>query len=205
MSDETQIPPEFSFSVQVETLPHSGRAYDIAATEDERAAVAKRLGLQEVSALSAHLDVNFTSGGVIKLTGHVDGTVTQTCVVSLAPVPAKIHESIDLSFVTEARAAAEAARREKAARRKSKDDDEDFETGDDIEQPEVALGGRIDLGEVAVTHLALALDPYPRVPGASFDPKAWGLEPEEAKNEAQPSPFAALAKLKTPDPKRGRE
>jgi uncharacterized metal-binding protein YceD (DUF177 family) len=65
--------------------------------------------------------------------------------------------------------------------------------------PEVAVGGRIDLGEIAVVHLALALDPYPRAPGAAFDAKAWGVEPEKDEKPTTVSPFAALAKLKKPE------
>jgi hypothetical protein len=52
----------------------------------------------------------------------------------------------------------------------------------------------IDLGEVVVEQLALTLDPYPRAPGAVFDPAA--LPGYEAP-EAEVSPFAALVKLKT--------
>jgi len=204
MNDDARSTAEFSFPIDVESLPHSGRSFDIAATQDQCAAVAARLGVQDIAALSVHLDVVFASGGMIKVTGHVDGSVTQACVISLAPVPATISEPIDVTFITEERAAAENARKEKAARRKNKDDDEDF-ADVDMEPPEVALGGRIDLGELAIMHLALGLDPYPRAPGASFDPNAWGLNEKVAENEAQPSPFAALAKLTTPDPKRGRE
>jgi hypothetical protein len=46
---------------------------------------------------------------------------------------------------------------------------------------------------VVEQQFVLGIDPYPRKPGAAFDAAAYGAaEPEEAK----PSPFAALAKLK---------
>ena len=50
--------------------------------------------------------------------------------------------------------------------------------------------GKIDLGQYAVEQLALALDPFPRKPGATF------VQPEEP---AEISPFAALKALKPRD------
>jgi hypothetical protein len=49
------------------------------------------------------------------------------------------------------------------------------------------IGGRIDLGALATEFLMLAIDPYPRKPGATFEAPA-----------ADPGghPFAALAALK---------
>ena len=44
---------------------------------------------------------------------------------------------------------------------------------------------------IAVEHFMLGLDPYPRKPGAVFDPVALGLEAEPK----EVSPFAALARL----------
>lgn len=53
--------------------------------------------------------------------------------------------------------------------------------------PDVLEGETLDLGAYLVEHLALELDPFPRRPGAEFEP------PEEP---AEPSPFAALAAFK---------
>ena len=61
--------------------------------------------------------------------------------------------------------------------------DEDPESEDEIPYE----SGLIDLGEATIEQLALALDPYPRKPGAAL--------PEEAEPEDE-SPFAALARLR---------
>jgi hypothetical protein len=60
-------------------------------------------------------------------------------------------------------------------------------TLDDEDPPEPLPDGFIDLGALAVEFLALALDPFPRKPGAAFD---------SADSDETPSPFAALAALK---------
>ena len=63
--------------------------------------------------------------------------------------------------------------------------------GDD--PPDVLEGETVDVTGYVVEHLALELDPFPRKPGAVFQPPA---EPVDL------SPFAALKALKT-DPEAG--
>jgi uncharacterized metal-binding protein YceD (DUF177 family) len=198
-----EVTPEFSFPIDITTLPAIGRSYPIKASPEECALVAARLGLQSIGAIHAVLEMTPASKGMIKVTGTVEADVVQTCVVSLAPVPAHVEDAISATFVTEDRAAADALKKERAKARKSpsKKAEEDEEEviglqGDD--PPEIARDGRIDLGEVAVVHLALALDPYPRAPGAAFDAQVWADEPEKDEKPTVVSPFAALAKLKKP-------
>jgi len=199
-SDEYRdVAPEFSFPIDVTSLTPTGRTYSLKASAEERERVAARLGLQEVSAFTTALEAKFIGGGMFKVTGRIKAELVQTCVVSLAPVPATIDDAVSATFITEESAEKERARREKAkARAKARGTEEDEEeldlSGDD--PPEVARANRIDLGEVAVVHLALALNPYPRAPGAAFSPEKWGMEPEEAEKPATVSPFAALAALK---------
>jgi uncharacterized metal-binding protein YceD (DUF177 family) len=202
MSAESTSPElEFSFPIDVTTLPPSGRSYTIEASAEERARVAERLDLQKIDALSAVLEVAPGRKGHIKVTGQVSADVTQTCVVSLAPVPAHVTDAVSASFITEERAAIDKLKKERAeakGRKKTETDEEEVLAAHGEDPPEVATEGRIDLGEIAVVHLALALDPYPRAAGAAFDAKAWGGEPENDGKSATVSPFAALAKLKKP-------
>jgi hypothetical protein len=62
-------------------------------------------------------------------------------------------------------------------------------TDDDPEAPDEIpyQGSTIDLGEAATEQLALALDPYPRLPGAELDPAA---------RDREPSPFGSLTALR---------
>lgn len=188
--------PEFSFPLAIADVPQAGGTYTINADADARARVAARLGLQAVERLSATFDVRYTGAGQVGVSGTFDAAVTQTCVVSLAPVPASLHEKVSVAFITEERAARDRAKAEKAKRRRAKpdEDEEVVELTDD--PPEVAMGDRIDLGEVAVVHLALALDPYPRAPNAAFEPKVWGVGEDTEAPLPTASPFAALEKLK---------
>ena len=55
------------------------------------------------------------------------------------------------------------------------------------DDPEPLVGGSVDLGAFATEFLMLGLDPYPRKPGAIFEP------PQDRKPDE--GPFAALSKL----------
>lgn len=179
-------------------LPSSGRRYRIEADEAERAATAVRLGIPAISSLTASFDLAPRAGGIILVTGVVEASLTQTCVVTLAPVEASVKEEVEARFTTVApglappkAAAAPGAKARAVAEEQGGLDEED--------PPDEARDGQIDIGELAVVHLALGLDPYPRAPGAAFKPGSWGGD--DGKGEAEGA-FAALAKLKPKDPPR---
>ena len=183
---------DFTLTVEIDRIPASGGHYDITASPEQRAAAARRLDVPEVKALTAQFVVNLGAGGIARVTGKVHAEIVQACVVSLAPVPAVIDEEIAASFVRPA----------PAGRRKHKDaEEEEVVALESEDPPEVAEDGRIDLGELAVTQVALVLDPYPRAPGVAFNPAAAGLKASDLAETAPAGPFAALAKLKKTQPK----
>ena len=59
--------------------------------------------------------------------------------------------------------------------------------------PEPIEGGIIDLGEAVAQQLALALDPYPRAPGAAILPEIGVNAGAAVARSPEPGPFAALA------------
>lgn len=191
---DRQPQPEFSFPVDVTSLPPAGRHYAIAADAEQRTRVAARLGVQQVSALTATFDLAPRAGGLVKVTGKVDADVTQTCVVTLAPIPATVSEEVETRFTTFAPTPAGSG---KASAGKSEKTAEELVSLSEEEPPEEAADGQIDLGELAVVHLALGLDPYPRAPGAAFESVSWGEKGEKSEPE---SPFAVLAQLKKKSP-----
>ncbi len=169
---------EFSRPVALEDLPEEGLAVDLTADEGERAAVARRLGLRDVSrfGLRGRIDRDPASGG-FWLSAELSAAVTQACVVTLDPVDAEIRIAVSRAFV-----AADPAE-------VMPEEGEIDATAED--PPDPAPGGVADLGEVATEELALALDPYPRKPGA-----AWPADGLEQGAEDRGGPFAALRQLK---------
>jgi uncharacterized metal-binding protein YceD (DUF177 family) len=165
-------------AINVAEIPDQGLHRDLEASESERQAVAAIAGLRELSRLTASFDLAHAGGGNIHVRGRVQGTVEQTCVVTLEPLTTEVDEDVDAMFSPDAGQA--------PARQDSGDDHDAL--GED--PPEPIVGGAIDLGHLAVEHLILGLDPYPRKPGVVFEPVIQPVDPAD-------HPFAALAALKT--------
>lgn len=160
-----------------------GRRIDHAATEAECAAIAESFGLSAVRDL--HVEATIAREGVEgwRLDGRLTAAITQSCVVTLEPVEAVIDEPFTRSFVPGDAAAEEAFAGE-------------IDIDPDAEDPPEPLGAGVDIGAVALETLALAIDPYPRAPGAVFT--GAGAAPPGAEPIAAEAlkPFAGLAALK---------
>ena len=159
----------FSRPVRVETLPRDGLEETIEANAEERAALARLNGLPDVARLSAKLRIAKWKRGV-QVEGTLSARVTQTCVVSLEPFEVDVEEPVEARFLP------------RDAKKPAPESDADGFF--DPDAPDELIDGKIDLGALAAEFLTLALDPYPRKPGANF------AAPAEPDDEA--SPFAAL-------------
>jgi len=175
--DEFMMQEEFSRLVTVSALPDEGRTVVLQATEAERVGLAKRLDLVALDRLEASVTAaKRRAGAAVRIQFTAD--VVQSCVVTLEPLRAKIEDCVDLLYRSENTEKSPAAgeRREVVV---GLDDDDSYEP---------LTGDTIDLGAAVAEHLALAIDPYRRKPGAT-------LEPAGAEAEAADRPFAALADL----------
>lgn len=156
------------------------RPEDVAveADEKERAALAERLSIPAVERLVCRFRLRRVAPGIVAADGALDARVVQTSVVTLDDFAQDVAETFAVRFVPAGQEGG----------------DEDPDAPDDIPYEGTAL----DLGEAAAEQLALALDPYPREPGAV--PPEDGLSedaPEEGTDPAAAStPFAALGKLR---------
>ena len=157
--------PAWSAPVAVEDIAETGLHVEIEAPEDTRAGIAKVAALRDLPRLAGVFDLTRQGAGV-HVTGQVNATVGQTCVVTLEPIENEIEETVDLIFAPPGTASG-----------KAKD-----------EPPEPLTGGTIDLGAVATEFLILGIDPYPRKAGAKFE------APPGSDDGAHP--FAALEALK---------
>jgi uncharacterized metal-binding protein YceD (DUF177 family) len=173
--------PEFEFSraIEVDRIAAAPSNFKYDADPAERAALAERFGLVSLDRFHASFSVRRLRKDLIRVKGHISASLVQACVVTLDPVPAEIAEDVELDFSEEP-------------------DDSGLEMDLDAEAadgPEPLSGGMIDLGEVAAEQLGLAIDPYPRKPGAEI-PAQWAGEPAaEPEPEPKVNPFSALEKL----------
>lgn len=164
---------------------------DIEARPAEREALARRFGIVEIKALTATVSLRrMPHGDVIRLDGALKAQVTQTCVVSLQPVEKTVAESFTQLYSL----SGEGLDSQSAGF----DEDDGIFSPPEEETPEPVTGGAIDVGEAVAEQFGLALDPYPRAPGAEADvPEAIVAEAEDEPQERTHRPFAVLKDLKT--------
>ncbi len=164
-------------AVAVDDVAEAGENFELVADADVRAATARVAGLIDLPRFEASFELRRHGDGGLHVAGRISATVGQTCVVTLEPLTNEVAEDIDLLFLPQSAAAGEGQQGEVA----------DASLGN----AEPLVGGSIDLGAIATEFLILGLDPYPRKPGAVFEPPQ-NAEPDEG-------PFAVLAPLKQDD------
>jgi len=153
--------------IAVDRIGAAGLDVLVEATPAECAALAIRMKLPEVGTLTSQFRLEWDSAGSLLAHGQLVAHVVQTCVVSLEDFANVIKERFIVRFV-------EAGQ---------ESDNNDPESLDEIS----IVDGVIDLGEAAAEQLALAIDAYPRAPGA---------EMSAISDEQVTHPFAALEAMR---------
>ena len=183
MTDNTIAPidaqPPLDWGHDTDEVHAGGLDIKRVATDAERAAIAATLGIVACEQLQVGYRLKRAPADGYRLRGNIHAEVVQACIVTLAPV----HETVRFDLSVEFRPADEVAAAEGGA--------VDLEEETEIEAIE---GKWLAVGRVISEELAMALNPYPRRPGAEFVPAPDApLEPKE-------NPFAVLAKLKPKPP-----
>jgi hypothetical protein len=158
--------PELSRPLAVERVGRAGLDFCVEADRDECAALALRMNVPAVLSLTCRFRLEPDIAGTLLARGHLVANVVQTCVVSLDDFTTIVEEHFALRIV----------------RAGTESDNPDPEAPDEIS----FAGGVVDLGEAAAEQLALALDPYPRAPGAELP---------DGDTEAEAHPLVSLAPL----------
>ena len=165
---------EFSRPRRLDTIGEGSVSIRIEADPEERRKLAARFGLRSLDRLEAAYALRRDAAGIVA-SGRLQADAVQACTATGDPVTATIDEPFDIRFLPEG--ASEG------------DDEVELDSGD--LDTMFYSGAAIDLGEAAAETFALALDPYPRAPGAEAALREAGVKTEE---EAKPA--GALAGLK---------
>lgn len=172
---------ELSRPLKIEGIPKAGVEERIVAKPAEREDLAKRLKVLEIKRFEANLTVEPRKGPMYNVTGGVYAELSQECVVTLDPVEEEVRDSFELlmapDYVLKKRGV--------------------MPTGDyeETDAPEPIEDGVIDLGEIAVQFLAMAINPYPRKEGAVWEAVSTE-ESESSESSKAPNPFLKLVKSK---------
>lgn len=159
-------PPELPRPLAADRVGAAGLTILVEATEAELPAIASRLLVPAVAGLRCEWRLRAGQGGHVEAEGSLHARVRQVCVVTLDEFDTDIVEEFAVQFVPAGL--------------------EEDEADDPDEPDQIPFEGSVlELGEATVEQLALALDPYPRRPGAEL--AALGPDPDE-------TAWAALAK-----------
>jgi uncharacterized metal-binding protein YceD (DUF177 family) len=148
----------------------------IEASEADRTELARALGLIACDRLTVDYQLKPSGKDRFLASGRIEADLVQACVVTLEPVPEAIREEFSVAFWP----AEELG-----------DDLPEGEIQLDAEVPEPIEHGEIALGRLVYELISVAMDPFPRSPGAD------AAEAELLRDQPKPeNPFAALKNLK---------
>lgn len=158
---------EYSHRLPIAHVPAAGQKLRLEAGPAEREALARRFELLALHSLVAELRLAPDEEGAVRVAGELTAELDQACGITLVPIRQSVREPVAWRLLPTGMEPSD-----------GEDDPDDIETEQDV----------ADLGEALAQQLSLALDPYPRAPGAAM--------PGNLDEEAAHSPFAKLLRLK---------
>lgn len=182
----------WSHIIQADQAGTEIKSVTIEPDETQRAALAQHYDIVGIDNLKADLDFKREQAGmIIHITGRFSADIEQVCVVTLEPMHSHIEEDFEawygdleqaVSF-TKAKQQKEALRQQGEAPIVPEKDD-----------PEPIENGKLDLGDIVMQFVSLAIDPFPQkegvAPGEGEVPEVKEPAPERA------NPFAKLQEWK---------
>ena len=147
-------PPEFSRPVALTRLGAEPFRQEIAASEAERVALARRFDLVALDRLTATVELVRRDKDRYVLRAAFEAEFVQSCVVTLDPVAGAASEAFTLVYGP------------------PEAEEEISGTVEDDVAFEPLAGAVIDVGEAVAQQVALALPPFPRIAGATVETEA---------------------------------
>jgi uncharacterized metal-binding protein YceD (DUF177 family) len=171
-------------SYNLARLGNAGDEVRFAADAAALAQIARWADIPLVEKFEVRVELKKLAPNRFGLAFHLLADVTQSCVVTLDPVPGHLERNFsrELVFVGP-------QRHNKPALTESLAESETVLDSGEEEGPEEIESLHFDLAAPVLEEFALSLDPYPRAPDVEFAPQS----PESDRPE---SPFAVLKGLK---------
>jgi hypothetical protein len=177
--NEILPPAPFEHDIDLGRLSDAGTTIVLSPKGEELRQLAQWAGVDSIEAFTATVDLARKSLGNYRYEATIEADITQSCVVTLEPLKSHISTKFgrDLHLARTARHAAEVV--------------EGLVPGageDDV--PEELTSTHYDIAGPVLEEFSLAIDPYPKAPGAAFE------SPSAPDGQAE-NPFAVLKRLKT--------
>ena len=166
---------EFSYPIQIDELGQGEQSYKLSADKEQLKMLAEILQIPAVNSFAADIKLKFQKKqGKLDVWGQIKANLGLISVISLEPFDKDYTANFKLLFDTNA---------------KYEDvyqDDEDI----NLDVPDIIIGGKIDLADIAIEQLALVMEDHPRKEGETFEAII------EDDSPIRNNPFAVLEKLK---------
>ena len=175
-------PLAWAHPLRIADLPNrTATQFSLIPDAPTRAAIARELGLHGLKKLRFTGTLQASGKADWQLIADLGATVTQPCVVTLTPVSTRIDEKMLRTYLAMI-------------------PEDDTEQGEEIEMPDDdsvdRLGAWLDLGEVMIEALELAIPAYPRAEGAELSEATFSKEGVTPMTDEDTKPFAGLAALR---------
>lgn len=157
---------------------------DLRPDEAQLQRLTKAYSLLALEDLVARFELRRWRRDGVAIEGRLQARATQACVVTLQPVEQQIEEVFTMRFDPDAAALS-------GVEEEGEIDIDAFAE----DPPDLLEGGRLDLGAILCEQLALALDPFPRAPGAEL-PEGYSEDGKVDADDKPPSPFAVLERFR---------
>ncbi len=181
MSADPKSPPAWDVRLTWPELQAGRRVLTLEAPAGALAGIARDLDLEGLERLAARVELAPWLDGV-EIDGRIEALAIRRCGISLETFEETISEPLRVRIVPAGSPNAPRAEGEAVV--------VDLDAED---PPDEATGDGVDVTAYVVEALALALDPFPRKPGAVFEP------PEPTASLTPFAVLAALAKREGPD------
>lgn len=182
-----QTDKTLTYPVNVNTLPTNGLKVTLDPDASELSEIADQAGVLSIDRFNSELVVKRWRRNGVTIFGKINAEITQECVVSLEPVNSKISEEIERTFLPEG---------SKLTKPKLSSDGEIILDYEGKDEPDIFVGDTIDIWEVVMENVLLAIDPFPRSP--LLPDKEFSVDTDKGKVQDKVSPFAALKGLIKP-------
>jgi uncharacterized metal-binding protein YceD (DUF177 family) len=155
--------------------------FSLAPNAEEMAEIARELDLLSLRKLRFIGEVTAMGRSDWRLKATIGATVEQACIVTLAPVSARLDDKTERHYIADIELPAE------------EDAEVEMNENDAIEE----LGETINLWDTMIESLALVLPQYPRATDAALGELNVTEPGKDAMTDQDAKPFAGLAALKS--------
>lgn len=196
--DLSQPSQEWSHFIETAEINYKLTKVEVSPAQELYPALCKRLDIHAIENFTVLFELKRNSvSKVIQIKGKIKASLDQKCVVSMESVPEHVEDEFE-SWYAEPNQAVSFAKAKRE--RLSEKEREELPMLEEHDDPETVIDGKIDLGELAVQNLSLALNPYPRCENATYESNVppMGDEPEGVYD----NPFSALKNWKTDQEKK---